>query len=516
MSLQARIKTVIEHISKDMHEREDIIALTLLGALSSQNTFLYGPPGTAKSLISHRIACAFETPNYFEHLMNRFSTPEELFGPVSIKALKEDQYTRKTNKYLPTAEFAFLDEIWKSSPAILNTLLTMINEKTFKNGDVVEQTPLKAVVAASNETPVENQGLEALYDRFIIRLLVGPITQKANFEALINTKPTQAKVDLPKKLRITNSEWQSWLDKINKVVISPEILLIIHAIRHELSSKNEEIGVYVSDRRWQKIAQLLKASAFFNDRKETNHSDALLISHCIWTKEDNRKSIIDIVHQAIKDVGFTSEISLGDLDNQKESLDKEINKELFYKSDVYKTEKIGNKKYFKATVKFEYEDRYHYSSKKKISQKVLHIPFAKIKTKDRFHPTDANGNELTEYKCSFDGHGTCHIKGGDFDCHYDPETTYTPKVHFHKGDKKDDVNQRLIASLEESVAEVRKSLVAVSVACEQKNETYRKKLSSPFVSKELLDIPLTAIQEQLSSLQLRIKDCERLEALCHD
>ena len=513
MSLQARIKTVIEHISQGMHEREDIIALTLLGALSSQNTFLYGPPGTAKSLISRRIACAFETPNYFEHLMNRFSTPEELFGPVSIKALKEDQYTRKTNKYLPTADFAFLDEIWKSSPAILNTLLTMINEKTFKNGDAVEQTPLKALVAASNETPVENQGLEALYDRFIIRLIVGPITQKSNFESLINTKPTQAKIELPKKQQVTNNEWQSWLDKINKITLSPETLSIIHAIRHELCSKNEELGVYVSDRRWQKIAQLLKASAFFNDRKETNHSDALLISHCIWTKEENRQSVIGIVHQAIKDVGFTSDISLDELDKEKESLDKEINKELFYKSDVYKTEKIGAKKYFVAKVKFTYGHGYY---DKKTVERTLHIPYSTMKSKDSFHPVDARGNELDDYNCSFDGHGTCNINGQNFAGRHTAETTYTPKVLFHKGDKKEDVNQRLISSLEKSVVDIRKSLLDVLSICEKKNDSYKKKLASPFVSKELLDIPLTAIQEHLSSLQLRIKDCERLEALCHE
>lgn len=513
MSLQTRIKTIIEHISKDMHEREDIIALTLLGALSSQNTFLYGPPGTAKSLISRRIACAFETPNYFEHLMNRFSTPEELFGPVSIKALKEDQYTRKTNKYLPTADFAFLDEIWKSSPAILNALLTMINEKTFKNGDEIEHTPLKALVAASNETPVENQGLEALYDRFIIRLIVGPITQKSNFEALINAKPTQAQVELPKKLKVASTEWQSWLENINKVLLSPETLLIIHAIRGALSERYEELNVYVSDRRWQKVAQLLKASAFFNDRKETNHSDALLINHCIWTKEENREEITEIVYQAIDDVGFTSDISLDELDKEKESLDKEINKELFYKSNVYKTVKIGSKQYFLAKVKFTYD--YGYYDKKTV-ERTLYIPYSQMKSRNSFHPVDAKGNELDDYDCSFDGHGTCNIKGSNFNGRNKAETTYTPKVLFHKGDKKEDVNQRLISSLAKSVVDVRKSLIGVLAECEQKSEAYKKRLYSPFVSEELLDIPLEAINEQLSDLKLRIKDCERLEALCHD
>jgi MoxR-like ATPase len=276
-----------------------------------------------------------------------------------------------------------------------------------------------------------------------------------------------------------------------------------------------EIGVYVSDRRWQKIAQLLKASAFFNERKETNHSDNLLISYCIWTKEENRQTVTDIVQQAIKDVGFTSEISLHELNREKESLDKEIQTELFYKSDVYKTEKIGNKKYFVAAVKFPRKKAWNEPT----PERTLYIPYSKLNTKDTFHPVDKNGNEREQFECTFDGHGTCKVIGKDFNSkhgEYDSEVTYTPKVLFHKCEKKKEVNTRLISSLAKSVGDIRKSLIDVLSTCEQKNELYKKKLASPFVSKELLDIPLTAIQEQQGSLQLRIKDCERLEALCNE
>lgn len=508
MSLQARIKNIVEHISAGMHEREEIISLALLGALSNQNTFLYGPPGTAKSLISRRISCAFESPTYFEYLMNRFSTPEELFGPVSIKALKEDRYTRKTDKYLPKAEFAFLDEIWKSSPAILNTLLTMINEKTFKNGDEVEHTPLKALIAASNETPQENQGLDALYDRFIVRLMVGPITRKDNFEALINGTPTNADINLPNKLLVTANEWQSWSKKINGVSLSNETLLIIHSIRKGLSEQFEELGVYVSDRRWQKTAQLLKASAFFNERKETNHSDALLLSHCIWTSEENREAVIDIVHNSIKDVGFTSDVSLAELDKEKGSLDKEINHELFYVDDVYKTENIGDIKCFKAIVTFEYG---HWSEKAK---RTLFIPQVEMKSQSPFKPLDGKGNELENYECSFDGQGTCVIEGKNFENHYNSTVTFTPKVLFHKNDKKDDINLRLIDSLKGSVVEVREKLMSTLEVCQAKNSAYKAKLESPFVNEEQLKVPLLGVEKQLKDIDVRIKDCQRLEALC--
>ncbi len=97
-----------------------------------------GPPGTAKSLISRRVASAFQAPAYFEYLMNCFSTPEEIFGPVSIKALKEDIYTRKTRHYLPTAEFAFFDEIWKASPVISHAVTMMAVEvEAFEKTDLL-------------------------------------------------------------------------------------------------------------------------------------------------------------------------------------------------------------------------------------------------------------------------------------------------------------------------------------------------------------------------------------------
>lgn len=502
-SLRNRINHLIKAISAGMYEREEIIAVSLLAALCGQNTFMYGPPGTAKSLISRRLACAFHNPVYFEYLMNRFSTPEEVFGPVSIKALKEDRYTRKTDSYLPRADFAFLDEIWKSSPAILNTLLTLINERVFKNGETIEQVPLKALLAASNETPDVNQGLEALYDRFIVRLMVQPIANLQHFEQLLNSKPSAAEANVPDELRVKPDEWNAWLQQIHSVTLSSETQAIIHLIREKMTRKNKAIKVYVSDRRWQRAAILMKAAAFFNGRQETNHSDALLLQHCLWTHEDNYQAVQKIVADAVKKSGIDSGISLADIDREKNSLELEINNELFHSSDVYKTEKIRDKDFFKLTPNF--RDWNYYNPGKQIF-----IPYENLKSKEKFCPVDQSGNQIQGVQCQFDGQGTCKISF--------PQTRetldYKPDVLFHKGDKKVSVNDRLIASLSKSVFEIKTKLQAALEIVTKKFLEMELEFASLFVPAEKTSLAISGISEHIESLKLRIKDCERLEELC--
>jgi len=342
--------------------------------------------------------------------------------------------------------------------------------------------------------------------------MVGPITRKDNFEALINGKATVADINLPSKLLVTANEWQSWAKKLDKVSLSKETLLIIHSIRKAISERFDELGVYVSDRRWQKAAQLLKASAFFNERKETNHSDTLLLSHCIWTSEENREAVIDIVHDSIKLVGFTSDISLVDIDKEKDTLDKEIHDELFHTKNVYKTVLIGSKWCFKADLTFECGGRY---SREEV-ESTLCIPQSGMNNTNTFHPVDMKGNKLENYECTFDGQGTCLVKGeniGEYeDC--EGESSFTPKVLFHKNNKKEDINTRLIKSLKSSVIEVREKLMATLEICQAKNDIYITQFKSPFINDELLKVPLVGVEKQLKDIDVRIKDCQRLEALC--
>ena len=518
--MKKRMTQIIECLNKGIHEREETIAVSFLAALSDQNIFLFGPPGTAKSLIARRLSHAFETNSYFEYLMHRFSTPEEVFGPVSITELKKDNFLRKTEGFLPQSDFAFLDEIWKSSPSILNTLLTIINEKLFRNGTDVEHAPLKALIAASNETPPPGQGLEALYDRFLVRLNVPPIEGTENFERLLNAQPTRAELERSNGLAIKQAEWEKWRKEIHGVKLSEETLNVIRDIRLSLEKKGEELDVYVSDRRWQKAAILLKAAAFFCGRKETNLVDTLLLRHCLWTTKENCTEVRKIVEDAVRNCGFETGISLQGIDDEKDELDKEIIKELYHSEDVYETENLRGDEYFKCTTQHVHHNHFIQQAE----SVSFYIPVNKMKIKDEFNPVDREGNELVWIKCCFDGQGTCSIKihqqGEGADVSYYSEDRYwkdaenfTPKILFHKGDKKKGVNQRLIDSLLEAVLELAKKIEGIIEQIESRLSQFKKELETPFVSEDIRSIALESVEGQLQSIKVRRRDCERLKNL---
>lgn len=496
MNINQRIEKILNHLSDNMYEREHIIALTLLGALSGTNTFLLGSPGTAKSLISRKIAQAFEQPKYFEYLMNRFSTPEEVFGPVSIKALKEDRYTRKIESYLPNADFAFLDEIWKSSPAILNALLTLVNEKLFKNGDEILHVPLKALISASNEIPAENQGLDALYDRFILRLIVEPIKNNENFLNLICSKPTEIEVNLDKQLLIKKDEWQKWQKDIHEVKFSKEVSDIILMIRQKISDLPKDKKIYVSDRRWQRAAYLLKAAAFFNGRQEVILSEIFLLKYCLWNKSDDFKEIQKIIETSLAENGLDSGVDIDHAILEKQRLEDEIKNELYYSDDVYDTKKIGTEEYYPFSVQSR-------------NNQTIYINVKHVGTKQWIYAKDINGND-TNHRYNFDKNGSCTVQ----DSYYHQNYTFTPKVKYTKGTKKEEINKRLVSSLNGDVENIQKVFEQALAEVVDKRTQQLKEFESLFICNQEKDFLVSSLEKQIKSLELNIQDCERLKALC--
>ena len=284
--LKARLQRLLRCMESGLLERETAARLTLLGALSGEHTLLIGPPGTAKSVLARRLHLAFEPGHYFERLLTRFSVPEELFGPLSIKALENDSYQRLTERYLPTANVAFLDEVFKANSAILNTLLTLLNEREFDNGDCRVEVPLISVVGASNELP-EDDDLQALYDRFICRYTVQPVADE-NFVALLELDEQSIEPDASD--RLSHAEIDRIQTGARDVPLSDEALSLLKALRPYLAAQNIE----VSDRRWRKVVKLLKVAAYTNAQihSETHtetHTetkvtlwDCCLLQHCLW------------------------------------------------------------------------------------------------------------------------------------------------------------------------------------------------------------------------------------------
>ena len=369
--------------------------------------------------------------------------------------------------------------------------------------------PLKALIAASNETPPPGQGLEALYDRFLVRLHVPPMEGTENFERLLNAQPTGAELELPDVLAITHKEWEKWCNDIYSIKLSEETLNIMHDIRLYFEEKGKELDVYVSDRRWQRAAILLKAAAFFCDRKETNLVDTLLLRHCLWTTKDNYAEVVKIVEDAVRNRGFETDFSLNRIDSEKEELEKEIKIEFFHSKDVYETEILDRKEHFKHIVT---SNNFRLPNGR--NRQTIYIPKNKLKSADEFHPIDKQGNELGKVMCCFDSQGTCSIKvpTGYYN-EWQEIGNFTPKILFHKGDKKTDVNSRLIESLRKEVLELSHKIEEIIEQIKAKLDQLKTELETPFVPERVRNIALEGIEKQLQDMKLRHKDCERLKSL---
>ncbi|GIW50644.1 MAG: ATPase [Anoxybacillus sp.] len=340
MTVKQKISALLEQLCKGVYEREEVIKLALLSAIAGESIFLLGAPGVAKSLVARRLKFAFKENGAFEYLMNRFSTPDEIFGPVAISKLKnEDKYERVVKNYLPSATVVFLDEIWKAGPSIQNALLTVLNERKYRNGEQEIDVPMKALISASNELPMKDSGLEALWDRFLIRLEVKGIRDPQAFNKMI-TEPLDPYADpVKEELKITDEEYKQWSKAIDKIVIPENVLNVIHVIRgyldqHNQKEENKNNPIYISDRRWKKIARLLRTSAFLNDRKEVDLMDCFLIITCIWDEIKQMKTVEQFVKSAIEKHGYTKVIDLNPVKERIKELHLDVSEQTKFIKDT--------------------------------------------------------------------------------------------------------------------------------------------------------------------------------------
>lgn len=276
----------IEHeLSRTFLERDDVIRAIMLTVLARQHAVLLGPPGTAKSdminSLSDRIAGPNGAAQFFVYLMTKQTNEEEIFGPPDVNAFRQGLYQRVTARKLPTAHFAFLDEMFKANTAISNALLTAMNERLYDDGTGRISIPLISVFGASNELP-QGDDLAAFWDRLMTRLVVGYVSD-TNFGQLLRmatqarTAPTM--LDLHDLERLQAAAAQ--------LPIPNTVYEAMITLRRELAGK----GITASDRRWLQMLRFVQASALMEGRDRVEEDDLIVLKDGLWSNPEQRQDI---------------------------------------------------------------------------------------------------------------------------------------------------------------------------------------------------------------------------------
>jgi MoxR-like ATPase len=290
--LSARLQEAARVMEQHFLDKQEVTRLMLISVVAGEHMLLVGPPGTAKSAMVRMFAELIDA-RYFEYLLTRFTEPNELFGPVDIKAFREGTYTRRTETMLPEAEVVFLDEIFRSNSAILNSLLTILNERKFSNGSKLMKVPLLSMFGAANEVPNDDD-LSAIFDRFLLRV-VSDNLDSYHFHNLV------AKGMANEAARLAGGER-------SKPLVSARELRELHQhygqhlrFSEDFLSKYKGLifqirseGISVSDRRVVKLLKLFAASAIVDGREQANDADFFLLKH-IWNNLEQTEILEEIV-----------------------------------------------------------------------------------------------------------------------------------------------------------------------------------------------------------------------------
>jgi MoxR-like ATPase len=275
-AIRSKFSVVRRELAASLIERDEEIDIVLTSLIANEHALFVGNPGTAKSLLLDSLL-AWTGGKKFSILLTKFTVPEEVCGPISLAALKEDRFLRVTTGKLPEADYTFIDEIFKASSAILNTLLKILNERTFDAGDgAARKVPLRMCVGASNEWPSPDTGkeLSALFDRFLLRRAVAPIRSQAGQQRLLWVRDHTPKL----ATAITPEEVEQARLAASNLPWSSEAKQSLETILRDLAKE----GIQPGDRRQFKTVGVVQAYAFLCGADEVAPEHLEIAAHTLW------------------------------------------------------------------------------------------------------------------------------------------------------------------------------------------------------------------------------------------
>lgn len=281
---------VVEPLKSRFVGRDEVIDLIALAVAAGEHLFLYGPPGTAKSALIREFAGAVRG-RYFEYLLTRFSEPNEIFGPIDLVRLREGQVATVTTGMLPEAEFVFLDELFNANSAILNNLLTVLNERIYRRGIEVHSLPVLSLFSASNRLP-EDDALRALFDRFLLRCHVDNLHREAMPRLLAAGWALERSA--PPSSSLTAEDLRTVSRQVFDVDLTP-----ITELYADTVFKVRDLGVALSDRRAVKVLKLVAASALLCGRTAAAPSDLWVLRY-VWDREEQIGPLAALVNGVLQ------------------------------------------------------------------------------------------------------------------------------------------------------------------------------------------------------------------------
>ncbi|MFC9955786.1 AAA family ATPase [Streptomyces nigra] len=280
-----KLRTIVSELSERFYERDDVVRTLAVTLLAGQHSLMLGPPGTAKSELARDLTSRVEGASYWEILLSKFTSPTRMFGPIDVGALARGEYRQVYEGRATTAHVAFMDEIFKCSTAALNETLGYLNERIYhpENGGEPIRCPLIGAITASNELPDADDSA-AVYDRLLVRIEIGYLTDPSNFAALVRSA-VRAPAPASTPTTIHLSELQEAVTTTVPAVEVPDAMVdAICTLRAALRRKE----LIASDRRWRQAVGLLQASAYLDGRTEVTETDLSILTHVLWNSPAER------------------------------------------------------------------------------------------------------------------------------------------------------------------------------------------------------------------------------------